>query len=620
MARTPILDVNSSLAHRMALECLNDCIANHQHCPKLAANTSLPTRVIDCKNSSRPRLLISKSVPAPYVALSYVWGGPQTYSTTRANIDKYVSKGINPRLIPQTIRDAIDVTKNLNLRYLWVDALCIIQDSDDDKLNEVAKMRHIYRDAYLTIIASSASCANAGFLHTRNLPASYVKHPQLPFHCRDGRVGTIYAFSPDGPAMVYEPMKEPVNTRAWCLQERLLSPRKLVYATDTLEYHCHTALAAVGGAISGKPIGEQLPSVMFERDRAGDSDASGGAAPVSTWTEVDWQSLHQEWRMVVSNYTRRGLSYPEDKLLAFAGVAEEFHLTWGAQAGRYLAGVWEGLLPDDLLWSRTSWVDAETDASPSADSLAPRLTQSHAPSWSWASVDGHVLPDDTDWSDRDNPACQVVQCELALVDARLPYGHVSASLTLRATVIPAPWIVFPDANAGPAKYLSLYLPTDTLRDKLSNVQPALTESSQAEDVVVGAIAETDDAGEVTSTHKLALRKDQLPRNPKDLLALESGLEEDPALLSFRGDISVFFDSSERVPPEQVAVIVVRRYTVDEDPGAKGLLIAGAGNGQHRRIGYWISFVQSRGNEDGPRGSAWFDSEEFGATSREIVLI
>ncbi|KIJ59257.1 hypothetical protein HYDPIDRAFT_33327 [Hydnomerulius pinastri MD-312] len=622
IARTPVLDVSSSRAFQLAQECLVNCITDHANCPKPGVHTPLPTRVIDCGDPSRPQLFVSQGAPSPYVALSYVWGGPQTYCTKSTNLDTYISNGIDTRFIPQTIQDAIKVTTKLGLRYLWVDALCIIQDSDEDKANELQQMRRIYRDAHLTIIASSAASASTGFLQTRTLAQEYAKHPQLPFHCRDGRVGSVFAFSPDGPASVYKPMKEPVNTRAWCLQERLLSLRKLVYATDTIQYHCQTALADVGNAVSGKPVGEQLNDIMFKFSTA-DDDPNEIAAHLSKWTPAEWQGMHEEWRMIVSSYTRRGLSNQEDKLLAFAGVAEEFHRIWGAHAGRYLAGVWEKLLPNDLLWTRMSSSDVDSDASPSdsRDPLRPQLSRSFAPSWSWASVDGHVLPDDSEWSDHDNTACQVLHCDLTLEDNRLPYGHVvSASLRLRAVMVPTPWIVFPKVGGNPERYLSLYMPTDLLRSRLAEVDSI--DPEQREGIVVGEMSEENAEGEKVSTHKVTLHKDHLPRG--GLLALESGMEEDSSLLTFMGDVTVMFDSSERVPSDQVAALLINRFEVGGEPGAKGLLVADTGDGKFRRIGYWISFIQLRGSDrddaDGRKRTVWFDPDDLGSTARIVELV
>ncbi|KAJ2990188.1 hypothetical protein NUW58_g3078 [Xylaria curta] len=602
VARKPLLNLGSPRAYELVLKSLINCIENHSNCLKPALDKCLPTRVIDCKNPMRPKLFVSKGKTSPYVALSYVWGEKQPYCTQTSNVKRYSTGGIDINVLGQTIRDGIDVTHRLGLRYLWVDALCIIQDSDEDKAKELVKMRNIYRDAYLTIIASSATAASAGFLQTRALAIEYAEHPCLPFYCRDGCVGSMFVYTQESPAMAYDAMKEPVNTRAWCFQERLLSPRKLVYASDTVQYHCQTALADVGNSISSKPIGEQLHDIMFRA-----TDETNITACLSTWTSTDWESLHEIWRMVVSNYTRRSLSNQEDKLLAFAGVAEEFHRIWQERAGRYLAGVWEKRLPDDLLWTRTT----RADASPAEDPVRPRLDRSFAPSWSWASVDGHVLPDNTDLNDLDNAGCEVVQCNIALRDTKLPYGHVAtASLQLRAVTVPTPWVIFPDV--GPETYLSLYMPTDLLRSRMGV-------ADQNSVPIVGTISKENDEGE-WSTREVMLDIDRLNGG---LLAFDSDMEADSTLLYFMGDISIFFDSSERFPSSQVSAMVVRRFGGGSDLGAKGLLLADAGGGRFRRIAYWLSLMQQvrRGDvECKDPVSPWFDSSQSGVGTRTLELI
>ena len=93
----------------------------------------------------------------------------------------YSTHGIDIRVLGQRVRDAIQVTHRLRIEYLWVDALCIKQDTDEDKANELAQMGNIYRDAYLTITASSATKASTGFLETRTPASEYEEHLRLPF-------------------------------------------------------------------------------------------------------------------------------------------------------------------------------------------------------------------------------------------------------------------------------------------------------------------------------------------------------------------------------------------------------------------------------------------------------
>ncbi|KAF7527685.1 hypothetical protein G7054_g10419 [Neopestalotiopsis clavispora] len=207
VARTPLLEVGSPRAYELVSVPLINCIEHHSAYMSPALNQSLRRLSLTAKI-----LCILSSF----------------------NVSDYPTHGIDIRVLGQTIRDAIQVTHRLCIEYLWVDALCIIQDSDEDKANELAQMGNIHRDAYLTIIASSATKASTGFLETRTPAPEYEEHLRLPFHCRDGRIGSIFVYAQDSPASAYNTMKEPANSCAWCFQERLLSPRKLVYASDTV--------------------------------------------------------------------------------------------------------------------------------------------------------------------------------------------------------------------------------------------------------------------------------------------------------------------------------------------------------------------------------------------------
>ncbi|KAH8586049.1 heterokaryon incompatibility, partial [Bisporella sp. PMI_857] len=88
-----------------------------------------------------------------YITLSYCWGGPKNICLRKDNLEELES-GIEIHFLPQTFQDAIEVTRKLDIRFLWIDALCILQDDSDDKLKEIWNMGEIYRDSFVTIAAS----------------------------------------------------------------------------------------------------------------------------------------------------------------------------------------------------------------------------------------------------------------------------------------------------------------------------------------------------------------------------------------------------------------------------------------------------------------------------------
>ena len=146
----------------------------HEGCPRISMNI-LPSRVIDvekiCLHETEGR------ETGNYVALSYCWGGDQKMKTTKENI---ASKKISIKLehLPRTLQDAIQVCRQLAIRYLWIDALCIIQDNDDDKTRELSQMALIYNRATLVVSASRAQSVYDGFLvDIKGYPAEAIMLP-----------------------------------------------------------------------------------------------------------------------------------------------------------------------------------------------------------------------------------------------------------------------------------------------------------------------------------------------------------------------------------------------------------------------------------------------------------
>lgn len=142
---------------------------------------------------------------------------------TAANL-LHLTSGFDASEISQTIRDAIWVTQKIGLRYLWVDALCIMQDDGQDKEREIARMGKYYGGATVTICAASASTASEGFLSKREA-CSYAAGPiRLPLRNKYGdEEGDVFVLKED------LDVEEPTTTRGWTLQESLLSRRILIF-------------------------------------------------------------------------------------------------------------------------------------------------------------------------------------------------------------------------------------------------------------------------------------------------------------------------------------------------------------------------------------------------------
>jgi hypothetical protein len=150
------------------------CTRTHGAACALQKETPLPTRLIHVSsNIEEPlRLRTTEGMTGQYVALSYVWGTGTTLKTTRSTMASRM-EGFRPEELPNSIRDAVEITRRMGFEYLWVDALCIIQGDFDDWNHESALMARVYGGAAFTISADLAENTDQGILHARNLPRSH---------------------------------------------------------------------------------------------------------------------------------------------------------------------------------------------------------------------------------------------------------------------------------------------------------------------------------------------------------------------------------------------------------------------------------------------------------------
>lgn len=429
-AREQITDLCTPESFALARECIDNCVKFHTDCQSPDLFTLLPDRVIDCSDPSNPRLILTHGTqPGLYITLSYVWGIDQPLKLTTSNIEEIVGHGIPISSLPQTIRDAIFVTHSLKHRYLWVDALCIIQDSDADKLKQICQMSRIYRESYLTIIAASAATSREGFLRQtrlqRNPSARVPFHNNNPRDPTGSRVGIVSlldtheAYSPHGKSGL--PV-EPIDSRAWTLQEQVLPSRTLIYDSETLKYNCQTEAVSIGQALCG-PSRVRLPRIL--------ACSTSGQRSKELSPQEKWEA-RVAWLEIVASFTLRWHSHEGDKLPALAGVAEQFSRVTGDS---YLAGLWKKSLVPDLLWRAVREKELDPKSS--------RPARYRAPSWSWASVNWGVYYDNATFMVNASKYKQmeVVDCWVSLAAVEAPFGEVTdGSLRIKAAVLREPFV------------------------------------------------------------------------------------------------------------------------------------------------------------------------------------
>ena len=194
----------------------------------------MPSRVLDLKSLNEIRLLeTGSSVVGRYVAPSHCWGPPDpTRLVLKSTNLASLKDKIEPHQLTRVFQDAVRITRHLGIRFLWIDALCIIQDSKADWANESAKMYSIYQRATLTVASSSSPDGDTPFLRKRSADA--LVGARIPWHTRsDGLKGTLsLRLSPHDARSPLEHLEEPLESRAWCLQERALSPCKIFFDKD----------------------------------------------------------------------------------------------------------------------------------------------------------------------------------------------------------------------------------------------------------------------------------------------------------------------------------------------------------------------------------------------------
>lgn len=228
---------DSEICRATANEWFQECLLNHPECGP-AKPFRRPTRLINVgikEGNDHPRLEVEE-VPSTvsWVALSYCWGPGITKFTLRSDTFEEFRAGIPLEKWPGTLRDAIQVARNLNLKYLWIDALCILQDSATDWRSEAARMQDVYSGAAFTIIASESPSTGAGIFAPR--PPVTWKPCELPF--RDSKEKSSVWLRPSFRNAVDMSYTNPLQSHIWTLQEGLLAPRSLSFRKDQIVWEC----------------------------------------------------------------------------------------------------------------------------------------------------------------------------------------------------------------------------------------------------------------------------------------------------------------------------------------------------------------------------------------------
>lgn len=402
-------DTRSEACLGFIKESVRQCCAEHGAC-RSSSEAFVPTRLLYVGGGNDALRLCETTTwqeRPPYVALSHCWGGSKPLSLVKSRLGEF-KKGINVADLPNTFKDGITVTQELQVPYLWIDSLCIIQDDTPDWEKEAARMADVYSKAFVVVTGSSSPNPETPFLGPREdewltkmfhfpvspgvtVPLKARKRAVLAAPLDQGLLEPPFTTS-------WGTLKRvgPLYNRGWCFQEAYLATRNLHFSPGSLVFECRTHRR---GEDQPEPWPSTAPGTLGRLDPA------------------------DQWRMLVKSFTPRQLTFGGDKLPAIGGAAVTMPQAQAARggAGGYLAGLWSDTLLLDLMWQVMPWMVLSGQES---ESLAYDDKNGGPPTWSWASMRWGVV-----WSPlkHPQPVARVLDARAA-VEGVNPYGKVSGGM------------------------------------------------------------------------------------------------------------------------------------------------------------------------------------------------
>lgn len=411
---------------------LETCQKRHTLCSASRNPNFCPTRLVEILDSKTVRVIDTGSIQPSglYAAFSHCWGQAKTLKLLKGN-KRRLEASIQISELPQSYKEGLDVAIRLSIKYLWIDSLCIIQDSVEDWRAEAATMKDVYSNAVLTIAASSAA-ENSDSSFQRRDPLAIRLFQVTPGWNTKPAVSYLVSYK-DG--YLDEVENSPLRRRAWVLQEAYLSPRTLNLGSSQLWWECLEELCCETWPYG---VPRQVPKFIHRRYRPGKVKA-----------ELQVAVYQGVWDELVERYMSCKLTVLSDKMIAMAGVASHFQAVLGED--EYIAGSWRSRLPQCICWETTQ------------NRLYPkryRPSQYRAPSWSWASLEGEIAFNHNLRNEKGEEArlvCQYVNAYLVKTGPSptgdLKGGHLQLRGHLFLVKVRKGYLTVPDRD-GIFRYLS----------------------------------------------------------------------------------------------------------------------------------------------------------------------
>ncbi|KAN0092390.1 HET domain containing protein [Hyaloscypha variabilis] len=397
---------------------IHKCCSRHPICSR-ASITRLPTRVISVGvdgDAAVPFLLETSGETGPYVALSHRWEQNLSFKTTMANLE---SHKVALETLPATFRDAVVVCRKVGIRFLWIDAVCIIQDSTEDCNREVAQMSSIYRHAVFTISALHSSSSHGGLFCERVRPPRVIFPSPVTGQGKPREIGMRVA----APTFGEEMSNSPLTPRGWIYQERALSTATLHFSKHQIIWECRN-----------KVVSEYSSEIHGTGPDALTSDFGRCLLQLGPKSEayplkMRAQDQMDEWEYIVKNFSRTRFTKATDRFPAICGVAALFKDIIIDPDNTFIAGLWSAFLYRQLLWGLDGRTAPYILGPPvSHQTWCPPGWKPRLPSWSWISVDYPV----STWSAEEIPSLfRVVNIEMARLTSLASYLDGTEILELR---------------------------------------------------------------------------------------------------------------------------------------------------------------------------------------------
>ncbi|CAG1986072.1 unnamed protein product [Fusarium graminearum] len=364
---------DSACTKELAVSWLARCIQNtdgqHDICNK-GDQDYIPTRLLDVQHALEnnvvrlvcPNKEDEKFKGVEYATLSYCWGphaAEQNPMLLANNLETWQTEGFTWNRLPKTFQDAFKIASWLGLKWIWIDSMCIIQDSKSDWKIETKAMDQIYSNVKVNISADTGEDSRSGCFVQRRL----TDVTPLQFATQD--LGDEWIVTTDDTLEWTE--SAPSCKRAWIHRERQLSRRILHCTTKEMVWEC-CALGKSGFASETMPRGSPFDKAFNGETKFQIQIANASHANLST--KERREGMHMLWNSICQDFANKSVSRTSDLPYILWGLAYEFHTLFNGE--EYACGHWRSNLAESLTW----WIPG----------MKPEHDGYLAPSWSWLSA------------------------------------------------------------------------------------------------------------------------------------------------------------------------------------------------------------------------------------------